>query len=251
MSIPIPPPHEPIADKDGRMNDVWYKFLEQNIREVNNGTTEVIPVSRGGTGQITAPEAVGELIEALTEDTAPVSTTDYLATYDASGDTGAKIPLSYVVLNRSSAVTLSTTAVDITGIPSGVNRLTVAIDGLSLDSTVAYNLQLGTSNGVVASGYLSCAISISTAGTAVSNSTQGFGIRNAGATRLWNGQAVVTRVTSHTWVASHTLGAETTGDMAVAHGGGSVPLGGQLDRIRLACTGGSFDAGQASVYWEF
>jgi hypothetical protein len=59
--------------------------------------TVPVAVASGGTGQVTEAEAVGELIQALTEDTTPDVSTDYIGTYDASADTGKKVLLSTVV----------------------------------------------------------------------------------------------------------------------------------------------------------
>lgn len=56
--------------------------------------TVPVAVSSGGTGQTTEAEAVGELIQALTEDTTPDAANDFLAAYDASADTGKKIKIS-------------------------------------------------------------------------------------------------------------------------------------------------------------
>jgi hypothetical protein len=55
--------------------------------------TGVVEVASGGTGQTTEAEAVGELIQALTEDTAPDFETDFIGVYDASADTGKKVKL--------------------------------------------------------------------------------------------------------------------------------------------------------------
>jgi hypothetical protein len=55
-----------------------------------------LPVANGGTGQTTEAEAVGELIQALTADSAPSGPNDYLGTYDASADTGKKITIDQV-----------------------------------------------------------------------------------------------------------------------------------------------------------
>lgn len=62
-----------------------------------------VPVANGGTGQTTEAEAIGELIQALTEDTAPDYAADYIATYDASADTGKKVLLSVAVRERLAA----------------------------------------------------------------------------------------------------------------------------------------------------
>lgn len=51
----------------------------------------VVPVNKGGTGQTTEAEALGEMIQALPDDLAPNSATDYLVTYCSSADTGRKV----------------------------------------------------------------------------------------------------------------------------------------------------------------
>lgn len=62
-----------------------------------------LPITMGGTGASTAAEAVGELIQALTEDTAPDWTVDFLGSYDDSADTGKKVKLSTVTRERLAA----------------------------------------------------------------------------------------------------------------------------------------------------
>ena len=53
--------------------------------------SSALEVARGGTGQATEAEAIGEMTQALTEDTTPDTLADYLPTYDASADTGKKV----------------------------------------------------------------------------------------------------------------------------------------------------------------
>ena len=65
--------------------------------------TAPLTVANGGTGQATEAEAVGELIQALTADSSPDNAADYIATYDASADTGKKVLLSTIVRERLSA----------------------------------------------------------------------------------------------------------------------------------------------------
>jgi hypothetical protein len=52
-----------------------------------------VTVASGGTGQTTEAEAIGELTQALTEDTSPDRIADFVGTYDASDDTGKKVAL--------------------------------------------------------------------------------------------------------------------------------------------------------------
>lgn len=67
---------------------------------LSTGVTGTLPVANGGTGQTTAAEAVGELIEACSEDTAPDNGADFFGVYDASADTGVKVKMSTVVREK-------------------------------------------------------------------------------------------------------------------------------------------------------
>ncbi len=79
--------------------------IKQLVEHLNSGSavTLPLPVSDGGTGQITEAEAIGELIQALTADTSPDYSADYLATYDASADTGKKVLASVLVREKLTA----------------------------------------------------------------------------------------------------------------------------------------------------
>lgn len=68
-----------------------------------NAITGTLPVGNGGTGQTTAAEAVGELIQACTEDTAPDNAADFFGVYDASADTGSKVKFSTVIREKLTA----------------------------------------------------------------------------------------------------------------------------------------------------
>lgn len=134
--------------------------------------------------------------------------------------------------------------IDFTGvIPATASRVTVMFDQVSLSGTDNYLIQLGTSGGFVSTGYASN----SSSGTGV-NSTAGMIINVAVAARVVSGHMVLTKLTGNTWIASHTMGADTA---LVASGGGRVALGGTLDRLRVTVTGSNtFDAGQINILWE-
>lgn len=70
---------------------------------LTTGVTGTLPVANGGTGQTTEAEAVGELIQALTADTSPDWSADYVGSYDASADTGKKLLLSTFTREKLSA----------------------------------------------------------------------------------------------------------------------------------------------------
>lgn len=99
----------------------------------------VVPVSLGGTGQTTEAEALGEMTQALTEDTSPDRISDMVATYDNSADTGKKVAL----------YNLAGHAVVAHGSVSGGSSLDLALDTWSQFSVFKLyirNLTVATDN---------------------------------------------------------------------------------------------------------
>jgi hypothetical protein len=72
---------------------------------LTTGVTGTLGVANGGTGQTTEAEALGEMTQALTEDTSPATTADYIMTYDASADTAKKVRLDLAHLPKASGNT--------------------------------------------------------------------------------------------------------------------------------------------------
>jgi hypothetical protein len=64
---------------------------------LTTGITGTLGVANGGTGQTTAAEAIGELVQALTEDTTPDAAVDFIAFYDDSADTGKKVSINNLI----------------------------------------------------------------------------------------------------------------------------------------------------------
>ena len=83
-----------------------------------------------------------------------------------------------------------------------------------------------------------------------STSTAGFLNSVASASSSRSGQWVITNITSNTWVCSNTLGDSATSSAGI--GGGTVALGGTLDRVRITTTNGTdtFDAGTINIFYE-
>lgn len=81
------------------LNDWFDQSVKQAASPTFAGLTLSSPlaVGQGGTGQTTAAEAIGELVQALTEDMAPVPSLDMVGTYDDSADTGKKVTLERVM----------------------------------------------------------------------------------------------------------------------------------------------------------
>jgi hypothetical protein len=142
----------------------------------------------------------------------------------------------------------SGTSIDFTGIPSWVKRITVMYAGVSTNGTSAYILQLGTSSGVVTSGYVG-AMSYD-AGRAFY--TTGIGIQNtASASGLASGRTEVSLLGSNTWCANGVVAITGSSTGEVYSSGSYIALGGTLDRVRITTVSGdTFDAGSINILYE-
>ena len=161
-----------------------------------------------------------------------------------NGNTGA-----VTTLTRATAVTASGTAVDFTGIPSTVKRITVMFSGVSTNGTGSVQVQLGTTSGFVTTGYAGSGSRIvSTVGTSLY--TAGFTDNNQDAGTVRHGSCAITNISSNSWVCSMVLGRSDVG--ATTTYGGSVNIPGTLDRVRITTTNGTdvFDAGTINILYE-
>ena len=150
---------------------------------------------------------------------------------------------SYLTSGTAVAST-SGTSIDFTSIPSWVKRITVMFNGVSTNGTSSVLIQVG-SGSVTASGYLG-----STTGYNAANFSTGFsdGSSNAAATRY--GSVVLALLGSNTWTAYGGFGSGNLAANTVI--GGSIALGGTLDRVRITTVNGTdtFDAGSINILWE-
>ena len=148
----------------------------------------------------------------------------------------------------------SGTAIDFTGIPSWVKRVTVMLSGVSTNGTSHVLIQIGTSSGVTTTGYLGAGtLTASTSGT--SYFTTGFGVyNNYGATEVTHGCARVSLLNQSTnlWAADGVLALSAGTNAATKAVAGTVTLSGTLDRIRITTVNGTdtFDAGSINILYE-
>jgi hypothetical protein len=124
-------------------------------------------------------------------------------------------------------------------------------NGVSLNGSSNYLVQLGTTSGVTTTGY-AAASGLNAGGgtTAVVTATNGFPIRNSqNAANITSGSMVITLVSGNVWVSSHSLGDAT--NSVVMNGGGNVTLSGTLDRVRITTANGTdtFDAGSINIIY--
>ena len=160
-----------------------------------------------------------------------------------------------VTLTNGGAITLaaaqattSGTAIDFTGIPSWVKRVTVMFNNFNANGTTTILVQIG-SGSIQTSGYNSTGGGFAT-GVGVTTSTSGFAILNDTASDIMNGHMTITSVSGNIYSSSHCLGGDSTRDL-VYMGGGAVTLSGALDRVRLTTVGAStFNGGSVNIMYE-
>jgi len=143
------------------------------------------------------------------------------------------------------AVTASSTSVDFTSIPSWVKRITVMFSGVSTNGSSFIQVQIG-SGSVTTSGYSS----ETGFGTTFSAATTGFAIQGMAAASTKFGHLTLTHIGNNLWASSHVIG--DVGSLLVSVGGGSITLGGVLDRVRITTVNGTdtFDAGTINILYE-
>jgi len=146
--------------------------------------------------------------------------------------------------------TTSGAAIDFTGIPSWVRRVTLMMDGVSTNGTSPLLVQIGTSGGIENTGYASGAAWGPSLGQ-YATSTAGFimepppSISNG---QRW-GAISIERFGGNTFVAR--LNHYSSGTGTPINGGGGKALSGALERIRFTTVNGTdaFDAGGINVSW--
>mgnify|MGYP006269631029 CR=1 FL=1 len=147
------------------------------------------------------------------------------------------------LVSGTSVASTSGTSIDFTSIPSWVKRITVMFAGVSVSGTAFPMVQLGTSGGIEATGYLGAA--------ETSLFTTGFYITGSNvAANIFYGQMIISLIGSNAWVESGVIGYSNAG--ATAKSGGYKPLSGTLDRVRITTSNGTdtFDAGSINILYE-
>lgn len=180
--------------------------------------------------------------------TSPNSNTDRTVTLpDATG----------IVVVQGNAITASTavispsgTSINFTDIPSWVKRITLIANDISFAAAGTSRIRIGTSSGLVSTGYSSTNGTISNANTTVvSNITDGFpGPITGSAAAVATIVCTILNVTGNTWTAM-TQAIRPT-DLLTQNGVGFIALSGTLDRISIVATTSTFDAGTINILYE-
>lgn len=180
------------------------------------------------------------------------ATTQDILTVDANGLVAAPGGRQFLTLGTTVATT-SGTAVDFTGIPSWVKRITVMFDSVSLSGTSAFLIQLGSGT-VQTTGYNGAGGSISNAAVNVTgfvNSTSGVPVQAAVAAGLWSGVFTICFLGAGKWAIQGTV-SSSTASTGINSSSGSVTLSTPLDRVRITTVNGTdtFDAGSMNIMYE-
>jgi hypothetical protein len=150
-------------------------------------------------------------------------------------------------LTLATAQTASGTAVDFTGIPSWVKRITVMFSGISTSGSSNCLIQIG-SGSIVNTGYSSQAWASSGTGVV----TTGFVIFGVPGSVLQNGIVQLCLFNSNTWIESGIFGYNNSTSNGFQSAGTSPALSGSLDRVRITTSNGTdtFDAGTINISYE-
>jgi hypothetical protein len=162
-------------------------------------------------------------------------------------DAGTDHRINGITLTAEQATT-STTAIDFTGIPVGVKRITVMLDGVSTDGSSVLGVQLGDTDGFETSGYVAVGESVST--SAAFTTLFPFA-QNSSAAATYNGAMVLTLQNSstNTWTWHGNVGRSDA--VVTVQGCGIKPLSAVLDSVRLTTVSADdFDAGACSISYE-
>lgn len=175
---------------------------------------------------------------------------DIATTVPDSSITPAKLTQKLTL--GTSVGSTSGTSIDFTSIPSWVKRVTVMFSNVSANGSSVPIVQLGTSGGVVTSGYVSASGFGGSAGQ-FTTATNGFALlasATSTAANFFSGSIVITNLASGTWVEQCGFYASASGIQC--NGGGSVNIGGTLDRLRITTAGGTdvFDLGAINILYE-
>lgn len=136
-------------------------------------------------------------------------------------------------------------------IPSWARRVTVSLAGVSTSGTSALQIQLGTSGGFQATGYLTTNARIGASAVIAAAQTTGW-VLNAGTAASTIGGSFVINLVNEatgTWSGGGIFGST---EPATTWTAGSKALSGVLDRIRVTTVNGTdtFDAGTINIMWE-
>tara|TARA_R110000868_G_scaffold273643_1_gene532818 strand:- start:941 stop:1474 length:534 start_codon:yes stop_codon:yes gene_type:complete len=156
------------------------------------------------------------------------------------------------ITSGTAVASTSGTSITFSSIPTWVKRITVMFNGVSTSGTLTPLVQIG-SGSVTSSGYLGVGMTSSTVSTAGTNFTTGFGIQSAAAANVIHGIMFINLVDSTTYKYTASFSGGLSNSVNNLISGGSVTLGGLLDRVVITTVSPStdtFDLGSINILYE-
>ena len=209
------------------------------------------PLSGSGAGLTSLPAA--NLTGSLPTSILPAAgTSGNVLTSTGSAWNSAALASSGFTLKGAPVATTSGANIDISGFPAGISMMVVGFMGISCESTVDMQFQMGTASGLPANVY-SWSVSAELRGSSYpdmidSNSSFPINANWHGHTFVYDGQMIITRMsTSNAWTASWNVSASKSSYFQLSAGAGKISdLGGEFTQIRLRNGGHNFDAGSVN-----
>lgn len=169
---------------------------------------------------------------------------------DASIQGADLAPGATAIVRETAKASTSGVAVEFTGIPSWVRRITVLFNGVSTNGVNNILVQIGTGGSPTSSGYAGYSVFSWASGIVPVSSTAGFPVFNNAASYNHYGELVLTNISGNTWVASGQFA--TAGTQGSIVSSGSVTLAGVLNYLRIVAANGTdtFDAGSINLLYE-
>lgn len=157
-----------------------------------------------------------------------------------------------IITTGTSVSSSSGTAINFTGIPSWVKRITVMFSSVSINGDTAMLLQIGNGS-IINTGYIGACVGIrseSTSSAAVASSVGIPIIPDFGASYTYSGILTLVFMGGNKWVESGSF-VDSGGDRT-AHSSGYLTLSSAIDRIRITTISGSvpFDNGSINIMYE-
>lgn len=150
----------------------------------------------------------------------------------------------------TNTATTSGTTVTFSSVPAWARRITVLFNNVSASGTNNILVKLGTSGGIVSTGYLSGSAQVGNGVSTIAvTDTTGFIVSMENSSRPFIGTMTICLISGTTWVASHsgTLSSNARG----VTGGGNVDISGALTQVQIALDGANtFDAGSVNIIYE-
>jgi hypothetical protein len=232
----------------GTLTNCTFPTLNQNTTGTASNVTGTVAVGNGGTGATTfSANSVllgnnGSALQVVAPSTSGNVLTSNGTTWVSQSPSGG--------ITRATAVSVSGTSVDFTGIPSTVKRITLMFSGVSTNGASNYLIRLGTGGTPTTSGYVSAAGRVYTT-TSTQTSTAGFILGWDNAAFVSQGILTFANLSGNTWVGSGTVSSSAFIAMSISLGG-TVSLGGVLDMVRITTVNGTdtFDAGSVNILYE-